>query len=105
MLRLLTDVASYLNGAIVAALAIFVIPRYLREKGTGTYIGFQEIALCYIYIAWALYCGLTIAPTFGLSMEALLRTLVSASIPFIAALAWVKLTDTMDWDKTRQTRK
>jgi hypothetical protein len=38
-------------------------------------------------------------------MEALLRTLVSASIPFIAALAWVKLTDTMDWDKTRQTRK
>lgn len=105
ILNSVTELAPILNGAVVAALAVFVIPKYLREQGTGQYRGFRHIVLFYIYAGWMTFCALNIVPKYGFSSEALLRTAISSLIPFTAAFVWVKLTDIMDWDKTQQTRK
>lgn len=105
ILTSVTHLASMINGAVVAALAVFVIPRYLREQGTGQYRGFQHGALLYIYAGWMTFCALNIVPRYGFSSEALLRTTMSSLIPFITAFVWVKVTDIMNWDKTQQTRK
>ena len=105
LLDTLPTLLSAINGVIVAALAIIVIPRYLREKHTGRYIGFCDGALIYIYLGWAVFSGVIIVSRFGTTIEALLRILVTSLVPFIAALAWVRLTDVMGWDKTRQIRR
>ncbi len=105
LLDTLPTLFSMLNGVVVATLAIIVIPRYLREKHTGRYIGFRERALLGIYLGWAIFSGVIIVSRFGTSIEALLRTLVTSLIPFFAALVWVKLTDVMGWDKLRQIRR
>lgn len=96
---------SIVNGVVVATLAIMVIPRYLREKHTGRYIGFHDRALLGIYLGWFMFSGVIIVSRFGPSIEALFRILITSLVPFFAALVWVKLTDAMGWDKVRQIRR
>lgn len=105
LLRTLPTLFSIFNGVVVASLAIIVIPRYLREEQTGRYIGFHHRTLLRIYLGWAMFCGAIIVSRFGASIESLLRILITSVVPFLAALVWVKLTDAMGWDKTRQTRR
>lgn len=105
LLSTLPTLFSIMNGVVVATLAIIVIPRYLREKHTGRYIGFRDRALLGIYLGWAMFSGVIIVSRFGTSIEALLRILATSLVPFLAAFAWVKLTDAMGWDKIRQIRR
>lgn len=105
LLDTLPTLLSSMNGVVAAALAIIVIPRYLREKHTGRYIGFRDRALFYIYLGWVTFSAIIIVSRFGTSMEAFFRILLTSPIPFIAALVWVKLTDAMGWDKIRQIRR
>lgn len=105
LLDTLPALLSSMNGVVAAALAIIVTPRYLREKHTGRYTGFRDRVLLYIYLGWVIFSGIIIVSRFGTSMEAFFRILLTSPIPFIAAFAWVKLTDAMGWDKIRQIRR
>ncbi|HBX37385.1 MAG TPA: hypothetical protein DEG76_08920 [Pseudohongiella sp.] len=104
-LKAVSDMSPIINGVVVAVLGTIVIPRYLRAPHTGEYIGFRERALQYILLGWAFVCGLILIPRFGWSLETLIRLLVMSTIPFIAALLMIKITDVFGLDNSRQIRK
>jgi len=101
---LLNQWSPVINGLIGAYLAVFLIPRFMRAKHTGEYIGFSESALIYLLLGWGSLKAVSILAEFGWSIEGGLRVLVSTSIPFLFAWIWVKLTDFFGWDKSLQTR-
>lgn len=105
VIQIISDLNPAISGVVVAALATIIIPRYLREPGTGQYSGFNNIVLLYIYLSYALFNAIVIVPRFGYSLESLVRILFTASIPFAAAVFFVWLTDVMGWDKSGQVRK
>lgn len=101
----LAGMSPIINGVVGTILALLVVPRFLRARKTGEYIGLKDVSLLYIFLAWTALKSLMILPNFGTGWEALLRITVSATIPFICAIFWVKLTDRYGWNKSLQIRR
>lgn len=105
MTQTVSNLGSGFNGAVAAALATIIIPRYLREPHTGKVTGFDDIALKYIFLFYAFFNALVVVPRFGMSFESLIRVLVTTALPFVGAAFFVWLTDVMGWDNSSQIRK
>ncbi|MDO9478349.1 MAG: hypothetical protein Q7L07_16690 [Pseudohongiella sp.] len=104
ILNFLAEIDPLINGILGPAIALFIAPRYLREPVTGVYTGFRDPSLFYLLMGWSLIKALTIYQAFGLTWEASVRLLVTASSPFAGAWVWVKLTDHFGWEKSHQIR-
>lgn len=104
MFIFISEISPAINGIVGASLALFIVPRFLRARKTGEYVGFREFTLLYIFLGWGALKALTIFPELGLTWEAALRTLITTCVPFAGAYVWVKLTDHFGWDKSHQIR-
>lgn len=97
--------SALINGVLVPFMGIFLIPRALREKDTGRYIGFTDVRLICYGILIAGLQALLVFPRYGFSIEMLTRLLFVTAFPFFVSIVLVKVSDKFNLDISYQIRR
>ena len=85
------DISTF-NAIVLPLFATWFIPVAIRDKTTGTFLGFQNKQFYLLLIILVCIETVILVDFYGLSREAFWRIITYVSMPIVGALVFVKYT-------------